>query len=83
MRNTVSILLAVLMMALVGCTDKTPAGNRLPDQSMENYSTSDEYRSYNSGGTDDLWGNSYEQMLENARVRDRDGILTDGENSVS
>ena len=35
------------------------------------------------GGTAGAGGDSYEQMLENGRVHDTDGILTDGENSQS
>ena len=30
----------------------------------------------------DSFGNNFEQMLENGRVHDTDGDLTDGENSV-
>ena len=47
---------------------------------MEGY---DAYAGDWSDGTDDTFGTSFQQMLENARVHDSDGILTDGENSVS
>ena len=37
-----------------------------------------------SSGSDDLFGGrSYDQMLRDGRVRDSDGFLTDGENSVT
>ena len=40
--------------------------------------------STSSDSTDDfITGRSYDEMLLNGRVRDTDGILTDGENSVS
>lgn len=37
----------------------------------------------NNDGEGILQGRSYEEMLRNGRVHDEDGILTDGENSVS
>lgn len=42
-------------------------------------------RSYRTAGTDDtlFHGASYNQMVRNARVHDADGILTDGENSLT
>ena len=86
MHRTISILLAaLLLMGLAGCTneDKTTGEGTDTQQerrSMEGY---DAYAGDWSDGTDDTFGTSFQQMLENARVHDSDGILTDGENSVS
>ena len=86
MHKTIPILLsALLLMGLAGCTneDGHSGGDTSSQQerrAMEDHDTFSQRRDHS---TDDIFGSSFQQMLENARVHDSDGILTDGENSVS
>ncbi|MBE6939756.1 MAG: hypothetical protein E7457_02905 [Ruminococcaceae bacterium] len=89
MRRVMSIFLsASLLMGLMGCTnqgDNTHSGTQTERWAPEDSMPFGDDRSYDSnyGTGDNILGDSYQRMLENARVHDRDGILTDGENSVS
>ena len=67
-------LLSVVL--LTGCADSSPGQSRM----MEPGSVWDSQTNGKNGQTTSDW-EEYQQMLENGRVRDRDGYLMDGENS--
>ncbi len=70
MERTVAAILALLLtFCLAGCTDEPSDLRSAPDSGF--------------GTMDNSVGASYEEMLENARVHDTDGDLTDGENAQS
>ena len=70
MDRTVAAVLALLLtVCLAGCAAMPDEKRSAPDSGF--------------GTTDNSVGASYEEMLENARVHDTDGDLTDGENSRS
>lgn len=89
------VLCMVLAVSLLGC-GSAQAGDDLAPRTgaQENIGPSDNTGanlnpdSGNNPTVSDAmpqedFGSSYEQMLRNAYVHDSDGILTDGENSVS
>ena len=87
MRKTFAMLLLTLVLAMgaAGCSEDTGTGGNdnsiLGDNTLEDGTNVDDGQ---AGGADEqIKGSSYEQMLRNARVHDSDGILTDGENSVT
>ena len=68
------VLAAALL--LTGCADSSPGQSR----TMEPGSVWDTQTEHENGRTASDW-DEYQMMLENGRVRDRDGRLADGENS--
>ena len=73
---------------LFGSEGQTPAddGTTAPvpgDDTATDSQTSDSDTDPDTGSKSARFGSSYEQMLENARVHDTDGDLTDYENAVT
>lgn len=68
-RTTAALLSLLLTVCLAGCTKMPDEKRSAPDSGF--------------GTVDNSIGASYEEMLENARVHDTDGDLTDGENAQS
>ncbi len=66
-RTMAAVLALLLTVCLAGCADTPSERKTAPDSSF--------------GTMDHSKGASYEEMLENARVHDTDGDLTDGENA--
>ena len=73
-----------------GGTNSGENSTAQPGNNNRLYNGYDSYAQPGSNGStssdfadDFMAGRSYEDMLRNGRVHDRDGILTDGENSVS
>lgn len=79
-------LTAVLLVPLLaGCgMSQDPAADTHTDNPTQRELMHGPKRSgkRSAGGRNNSFGNSFEQMLENGRVHDTDGDLTDGENSV-
>ena len=67
-----------------GDANNGTANNNARSRSYNSYAQPGVNGPTSSDSVDDLLrGRSYEEMLRNGRVHDTDGILTDGENSVS
>ena len=67
-----------------GDANNGTANNNTRSRSYNSYAQPGVNGPTSSDSVDDLLrGRSYEEMLRNGRVHDTDGILTDGENSVS
>ena len=67
-----------------GGTNNGTADNNTRNRSYNSYAQPGVNGPTSSDSVNDLLrGRSYEEMLRNGRVHDTDGILTDGENSVS
>ena len=77
MKRSVSILLAALTLALAlsSCGSKN-SGNTTDDSHQQDWCPANTDESVTEGVPMD-------QMLENAKARDRDGDLLDGENAVT
>lgn len=88
LKRTIALVLTSLLLALslAGCGEDEKSGNAT--RSVPNTGvTSDQML---DGGTDNpsgvkhgKYGASYDQMLRNGRVHDRDGYLNDRENAVT
>ena len=89
MKRSVSILLAALTLALAlsSCGSKN-SGNTTDDSHQQDDNTvtaPDTNPGQSPANTDEsvTEGVPMDQMLENAKARDRDGDLLDGENAVT
>ena len=69
------LLTTTVLLSLSACSDK-------PDAQVEQFPpTVYDGTGDVTAGAADRPGSSYEDRVENGRVRDRDGILSDGENA--